>query len=127
MNILLDTHALLWWAENPAKLPAKVAKTIASPANSVSVSIASYWEISIKASLNKLTIGGDILAMQSAAETDSIGMLPISIQAVIHVLQLPHHHNDPFDRIIAATALTGGYTLVSADPLFDPYGVTRIW
>jgi len=127
MNILLDTHALLWWAQEPGNLPARAHAAISSPHNSVYTSIVSYWEISIKVGLQKLSLVGDIVSLQTGAEADEIVTAPISIQAVNFLLQLPHHHRDPFDRLIAATALTTGGTLVSADPLFDAYGVTRLW
>ena len=127
MRILLDTHALLWWAEAPESLPSRVRALVRSPENYVSVSIVSYWEIVIKVSLRKLSMETDLVTLQSRATADAIVTAPISIQAINFLSQLPPLHKDPFDRLIAASALTTGDTLISADALFDGYGVTRVW
>lgn len=127
MRVLLDTHVLLWSSLGAARLPGKIAALIESPETSVSVSIASYWEMSIKAGLAKLDLHWDILTIEALAAEQAIVTAPISMQAINYLMQMPHHHKDPFDRLIAATILTSGFTLVSADPIFDSYGIARLW
>ncbi|HEY3329469.1 MAG TPA: type II toxin-antitoxin system VapC family toxin [Capsulimonadaceae bacterium] len=127
MTYLLDTHALLWFASSSPMLPDSMRSLIADANNDVAVSIASYWEIAIKAKLGKLTVESDIIALRNLALNQNIQIEPITIEAVHHTTMLPLHHKDPFDRIIAATALVTGATLVSADAAFDAYSVTRVW
>jgi PIN domain nuclease of toxin-antitoxin system len=56
-----------------------------------------------------------------------LSTLPITVEYADIQAALPSHHRDPFDRLIVAQALTDGITLVSADNIFDLYGVTRLW
>lgn len=127
MPHIIDTHTFLWFVDGAAELPASVRHRIDSPAEATQISIASFWEIGIKASLGKLPLTKGLLELEAIAARQSIGILPITIQAILAVQQMPHHHKDPFDRIIAATVLTTGGVLLSADAIFDAYGVPRIW
>jgi len=74
-----------------------------------------------------LALGTSLLGLLAIAENQSIEILPIMVQAISLVQQFPFHHKDPFDRIIAATTLTTGSILLSADTIFDAYGVPRLW
>ena len=78
-------------------------------------------------STGKLPPTPSLLALQAIAESQSIEILPITVQAISLVQQLPFHHRDPFDRIIAATTLVTGSLLLSIDTIFDAYGVPRLW
>lgn len=127
MQHIIDTHTFLWFSRGSAQLPAYVQDLIINPANVTQISIASFWEIGIKASTKKLPLTMTLLGLEAFAKSQSIEILPITVQAISVVQQLPFHHKDPFDRIIAATVLTVGGVLLSADAVFDAYGVPRTW
>ncbi len=128
MSLLLDTCALLWFLSNDSKLSAAARAAIEETANVRWVSPGSLFEIAIKVRLGKLTLAAPFAAIFPAklSATD-IHLLPLETQHIEPLTTLPFHHRDPFDRLIAATALVEGLTLVSADPAFDVYGVTRLW
>lgn len=121
MDLLLDTHTFLWW--DAAKLPAAVVKRIQS-ADEVYVSAASAWEIAIKAALGKLVARA---ALADAIKDYGFRPLPITLEHGDAVRLLPHHHRDPFDRMLVAQARVEGMTLVSRDPVFSAYGVPVAW
>jgi PIN domain nuclease of toxin-antitoxin system len=128
VRVLLDAHALIWWMDADAALSRRARATIADSANECLFSIASAWEMAIKISLGRLTGRGRIdrdLPDQLAA--NGFSMLPIEIGHVARAANLPFHHRDPFDRLLAAQALEEELPIVSADKVFRGYGVTRIW
>lgn len=128
MRVLLDTHAFLWWIDDDARLSVRARSAIGNPLNECLLSLASAWEMAIKVSLGKLTVGGPIdrfLSEQLAVNAFSV--LPIDLRHVARVATLAFHHRDPFDRLLAAQALADGLSIVSADPVFKRYGVKRIW
>ncbi|MGQ0511886.1 MAG: type II toxin-antitoxin system VapC family toxin [Betaproteobacteria bacterium] len=127
MRLLLDTHALLWWVDGGGSLSPAQLRAIGRPANQVCVSVASAWEMSIKASLGKLELAasvGEYIARHLAA--NRFQLLEIGLAHAARVEQLPYHHRDPFDRLLAAQALEEGLVLVSRDAVFARYGVKRI-
>ena len=128
MPLLLDTHAFLWWTQDSAKLSRRARAAIGRPEEDCLISIASCWEMAIKISLGRLTITGNLdrfLGEQLAA--NGIRVLPLSLPHLERVASMPFHHRDPFDRVLAAQALVEGLSLVSVDPVFKRYGVTRVW
>ncbi len=127
MTAFMDTHTLFWFAADLPQLPVTVKTALEDPQTPKQVSIASFWEIGIKISLGKWNVPGGVLALQTQVEAQGIEILPITVQAIHLIIQMEQHHKDPFDRIIAATALTTGSTLVSADKIFDLYGIPRLW
>lgn len=124
---LLDTHTLVWLAWDMPELPPSAKSILEDPQTLVKVSIASFWEIGIKSSLGKWDLPGDVLALQTLVESQGIEIVPITVPAIHLMTRIEHHHKDPFDRIIAATALTSGSLLFSNDAIFDQYGVPRRW
>ena len=124
---LLDTHTLVWFAWDMPELPPNTKLVLEDPQTLVKVSIASFWEIGIKSSLGKWDLPGDVLALQALVEAQGIEISPITVKAIHQITQMEQHHKDPFDRIIAATALTSGNVLFSNDAVFDLYGVSRRW
>ena len=120
-DLLLDTHTFLWW--DAGKLPPLVVRRI-QKAGAVFVSAASAWEIAIKASLGKI----DARARLAEAISE-YGFLPlaISLEHGDEVRNLPHHHRDPFDRILVAQARTEGLILVSRDAQLRAYEVPVVW
>jgi PIN domain nuclease of toxin-antitoxin system len=130
VNLLLDTHVLLWSYFGDPRLNATATAAITDPANPVFVSIASLWEIAIKVSTGKLLLRQPFPAfLQSAVFSQWMTVVAVEPRhlAALSTLPYPTNHRDPFDRLIVAQALTDGFTLVSADAKLDAYGVTRIW
>lgn len=128
MRLLLDTHTLLWWVEDAPQLSVKARKAIAAPDAECYVSLASAWELAIKCSLGKLKLATSVRQyFPSQLAANGFVQLDISFRHVARVESLEFHHRDPFDRLIAAQALEEKLILVSADNVFDAYGVKRIW
>jgi len=120
MNLLLDTHALLWWLEDNPVLSKKARKAISDWNNIVFVSAAVIWEIRIKQALGKLTIPANfrkVLAQQP------FEMLDITIDHADAIKDLPFHHRDLFDRLLVAQAKVEGLTLVTHDLHLKKYRV----
>lgn len=128
MTLLLDTHAFLWfvWADPLLSAGAKAA--IEDPANRKLVSVASCWEIAIKAGIGKLTLGAPAAVfIPRELARNSFDLLEIGAAHATAVETLPQHHKDPFDRLLVAQAQLEGVPLVSTDTVFDAYGITRVW
>ncbi|HTQ79111.1 MAG TPA: type II toxin-antitoxin system VapC family toxin, partial [Thermoanaerobaculia bacterium] len=102
MKLLLDTHAFLWWLADDPKLRAETREAVADPKTVVYVSAASVWEIAVKARLGKLEAGSANLYEEIGA--NDFLELPISARHAVLAGALPHHHNDPFDRMLIAQA-----------------------
>ncbi len=127
MRLLLDTHAFLWFILSDKRLSAKARAAIMDPANDVLVSPATFWEIAIKISLGKYRLPGPFEPfIQSQMAQNQFTILPITIAHVAVVSTLPHHHRDPFDRLLVAQALAEKIPLLSEDAVLDAYGVQRI-
>lgn len=115
MNVLLDTHTLLWLVSNPANVDADTLAILADPATSVWITAASAWEISTKTRLGRLDGGAllstwtDVIAAMSSTE------LAIDSADAILAGRLPWEHRDPFDRIIVAQALRRNLTIATRD------------
>jgi PIN domain nuclease of toxin-antitoxin system len=123
VQLLLDTHVVLWWRANDAKLGVEARKAIVA-ADAVLVSAASAWEVAIKVALGKLRIPGPFV---EAVEGSRFTQLPISFQHAATAGGLPAHHTDPFDRMLVAQVMTEGLTLVTHDRSFAAYGVPVVW
>ncbi len=127
-DILLDSHTFLWFVWDDPLLSPVAKQQIENPANSKWVSVASCWEITIKAGLGKLRLGEPAATfLPRELATNHFSLLKIELAHVTLVETLPLHHKDPFDRLLIAQALTEKQPLVSADVIFDKYGVTRLW
>jgi PIN domain nuclease of toxin-antitoxin system len=128
VRLLLDTHALIWWVTNDPALSKAAWDAIGDPANEISVSAASAWEIATKHRIGKLPNAGPLASdfLGSIAAEGFVG-LPISVQEGEAAGRLPGPHRDPFDRMLIAQALAGQLVLVSNERLFDRYGVARLW
>jgi PIN domain nuclease of toxin-antitoxin system len=125
--ILLDTNVLYWWLNYPNKLSADALAAMTSAANSLLVSAVVPWELAIKTNLGKID-GQTILSIwASKLAAEGFSELPIESAHAIRAGLLPLHHRDPFDRMLAAQAQVTGWPIISADRIFDYYGVRRIW
>jgi len=121
VNLLLDTHVLIWWDEG-RRLSAAARRAIEA-ADSVYVSAASAWEVAIKIGLGRLRPARTV---EEAADESGFLELPITFRHAQRVSGLPAHHRDPFDRLLVAQAEMEGLTLVTRDPVFERYAVERI-
>lgn len=119
---------MLWFLSLDPKLSLRARVAIEDPANVRWVSPMSLFEVAIKVRLSKLPLKRPYHPTMFPAErtTNGIHLLPIEPEHIELLTTLPMHHRDPFDRLLAATALVEGLTLVSADPAFDAYGLTRL-
>ena len=131
MKALLDTHALIWASVTPERLGTRAAEILQDRRNDVHVSIASVWEISIKASKPQsmliLPAGWDKRTEAYMAEW-GLSWLPIRLDHCRAVRALPwRQHRDPFDRMLIAQAQVEQLSILSADPHFKRYDVKVIW
>lgn len=128
MRLLLDTHAFIWWVEGNSRLLPLARRSIGDEENDVLVSAATAWEIATKHRLGKL-LGAEALALDVAGEIAGQGFqeLAITVADAARAGALPGHHRDPFDRMLIAQALVRDLVLISNEPLFDRYGVRRLW
>ena len=112
MHVLLDTHIFIWWLNDDAHL-SKKARSLIDNADDIYISSASIWEASIKIQLGKLDV--DISLLVNSIESEGFIELPISIKHAASVLTLPHHHRDPFDRMLIAQAVSEPLRFITAD------------
>ena len=129
MRLLLDTHALLWWVFADPKLSRRARAAIADDIeNQIFVSAASAWKIATKYRIGKL---GDARAVAEditgTIAEEGFAELSVSVRHAQRAGNLVGHHQDPFDRMLIAQAISEDLTLVSNERAFDAYGVQRIW
>jgi PIN domain nuclease of toxin-antitoxin system len=120
VNLLLDSHALLWALHDPARLTPAARAAITDPRSVVYFSAASAWELALKAAKGKLTLPPNWL---DATETLRFVELPVTARDARRSAELPWHHSDPFDRLLVAQAQSAGVQLASRDPLVAAYDV----
>lgn len=128
MKLLLDTHAFIWWDSDPGKLSVHALSLCQDSQNQLVLSVASLWEIQIKAHLGKLKLSTplrDIVATQQ--EANGLLLLSILPNHTYALESLPPHHKDPFDRMIVAQARSEGLRLVSHDETVRKYSVDVEW
>ncbi len=128
MNLLLDTHAFLWWISDDRRLSPRAREAIADVGNVLSFSAASGWGIAIKARIGKLQIPdnlGRLLTGQLSRNT--VRVLPIHLSHALHEHSLPDHHRSPFDRLLVSQALLEGLPILSANPQLTRYAVEIVW
>ena len=128
MQILLDTHALLWWLSDDPALSRRARTLIANTAHTIVVSAASAWEIATKVRLGKLPGAAELASnFVGQMEREGFEILPISADHAIRAGLLPGGHKDPFDRMLIAQAQAEHLALVSNELAFDSYGIRRLW
>jgi PIN domain nuclease of toxin-antitoxin system len=123
VTLLLDTHVVLWWQRDDRRLGREAREAIAT-ADVVWVSAVSGWEVAIKCALGRLRLHEPFPVLIAA---DDFTELPMTLAHAARLQDLPPHHADPFDRMLAAQALTERATVVTHDRAFEPYGVKAIW
>lgn len=125
MKVLLDTHAWLWMILAPKRLGPRARRICEGSGNDLFLSAASSWEISIKHSLGRLPLPSPPEEfVPSRLVRDRILSLPVEHRHALRVSALPHHHRDPFDRLLVAQSQVESLPILTADPLFGGYEVT---
>lgn len=128
MRVLLDTHTFLWWISDDERLSQKARRTIADGATEVLFSAVSSWEIVVKAALGRLEIPEPTSKFITAQlQANAFGVLPLHLAHTLAVQELPDHHQDPFDRLLMAQAVSERIPLVSGDRRIARYQVRVIW
>ena len=127
MNLLIDSHVLLWWWNEAPNLSTAASNALSVASNRVYVSAAVAWELAIKVNLGKLDARDLISNLTRLLAEEGFTRLAISTDHAVRAGMLPRHHADPFDRMLIAQAQAHNFAIVSADSMFDRYGVARIW
>lgn len=128
MKLLLDTHAFIWWDSDPNRLSQRVLGFCQSPSTTLLLSVASVWEMQIKQQLGKLQLRVPLAGLIAAQQqTNSLELLPVQLDHVLALDNLPLHHKDPFDRLLISQSQVEDAILVSADSIFSQYPVTVLW
>jgi PIN domain nuclease of toxin-antitoxin system len=128
VKLLIDTHALIWWDENPLRLGSKARAACLDSGNELWLSVASVWEIQIKMMLGRLALRKPLkLLIDDQVKQNGILILPVKFDHVLRLESLPDRHKDPFDRLLVAQALEENCVLVSHDPMIAQYPVTTVW
>lgn len=124
MNLLLDTQAFLWFESGDQRMTLVARQAILNPDNIKFISMASFWEVTIKNSLGKLELH---IPFDDLLNLTGYSHLHISGEHLKLLRSLPFHHRDPFDRMLISQALHENLIIISADKQFDLYGIKRIW
>lgn len=127
MRYLLDTHALMWFLEGSPLIPPGLQNLLRDPAQQISVSLISFWEMAIKIQLGKLQLPESLEEMIAHTTQVKIEIMGLEREHILKLETLPLHHRDPFDRILLAQCQVESMTLISRDTAFDAYGVSRLW
>ncbi len=127
MRFILDTHVWIWWIAEPERLSEQAVQMIEASENQVFISTASAWELSIKYSLGKIKLPSNIEDFFMFI-FPKCGFTTIRVEFIhaLKVASLPHHHNDPFDRLLIAQAQIEKMPIITADKKFSKYDIEII-
>jgi PIN domain nuclease of toxin-antitoxin system len=127
MRYLIDTHVIIWLAINSSELPEGIKELIGNPENDIYICSVSLWEIAIKMNLGKLDLKLPLDKLLNDIKTCGFNVLHVKDEYLCNLLTLPYIHKDPFDRLIIATALREGLTIITIDENIQKYDVPWIW
>lgn len=127
MNLLLDTHAFIWWDCDPGRLSARVLALCQDPANQLWLSVASLWEIQIKSHMGKIKLREPLSTLVEEQQGNGLRLVDVRAAHVLELDSLPMLHKDPFDRIIIAQARVERCRLVTHDATIGGYDVEVVW
>ncbi len=128
MNLLLDTHTLIWFLNgNETDLSTKAKRLIVDSTNISYVSIASLWEMAIKIRLGSLSFEPSYDNLLALLDQNGFELLPVTFQHTRQLLTLPMHHRDPFDRLLIAQSMTEDLLFITADANIHHYDVDWVW
>jgi PIN domain nuclease of toxin-antitoxin system len=128
MICLLDTHTFIWLDSTPALVSSTVLSLSKDPDNRLVLSLASVWEMQIKLNLGKLSLPRPLPeTIEWHQQHNDLRILPVTLTHIFALDALPHHHRDPFDRLLIAQAQAEQMTILSRDSAFAAYAVNVIW
>ncbi len=128
MKYLIDTHVFKWLDNESNKLSPKVQAIMADRNNQLVLSLVSVWEIQIKVQLGKMNLRTQLnTVIEDQQRINQIELLPVKLEHILYLENLPSHHRDPFDRILIAQAISEGLTLINHDSSFSQYPVKIEW
>jgi len=127
MDLLLDTHSLIWFLNGDEKLSIRAKSAIEDPKNSKIVSIASIWEIAIKISLGKFKFSKGFKHFLDMVEDNGFEILPITFEHAIELSTLEFIHRDPFDRLLISQSIADKLLIVTKDDNIKRYKIETIW
>lgn len=123
MKLLIDSHVVVWWFDDPNKLTAAARAAISNPDHEVFISAASIWELGLKQAKGKLRLP---LGYMDLLRADGFSFLSITTEHATASVNLPPHHADPFDRMLIAQAMTDSLVLVTRDAVIPLYSLPII-
>ena len=126
MNILLDTHVLIWWMQGSERLGPRAKAEMFEPGTRLWLSAASVWEMAIKSVAGRLTLTAPLDASISFLVKQGFRSLPISTRHALAAGALPLHHSDPFDRMLIAQAQCEDLVLATVDSAISRYDVRTL-
>jgi PIN domain nuclease of toxin-antitoxin system len=110
------------------RLPKRLSSLLADRENTLLLSVASAWEIAIKARIGKLHLPEHVAVyIPDRLAKLGIEIVPVSLDHALETASLPLHHGDPFDRLLIAQSRVEGIPVVTIDPHFKRYGVEVMW
>ena len=128
MDILLDTHALIWYSHAPERISQRALELINDASSTITISQVSIWEMQIKVAIGKLELPQSVRELvRCQFETNGFRELGIANTHLWALSELPLHHKDPFDRLLVTQAQTEHMVLISKDSKFSAYDVQTIW
>jgi PIN domain nuclease of toxin-antitoxin system len=127
MDLLLDTHAIIWFFNGDESLSKKALSHILAAENRKFVSIISIWEVSIKIGLGKLSFEGSTKAFYELLNNNGFEVLPLSIEHLFQYETLEFFHRDPFDRILITQANVEKMAIITKDENIKKYQIQSIW
>lgn len=128
MRLLVDTHAMLWWLRDDARLSRRARTILKDGANTLVWSVASSWEIAVKLRTGKLALDRPLERLYADLVTDQgVEVLPIGHEHCARLAELPLHHRDPFDRMLIVQAQNARLPVLTADPKLSAYDVELVW
>jgi PIN domain nuclease of toxin-antitoxin system len=127
VKLLLDTHVLIWWVSDAARLSPDAIRAVSAPDNQVLISVVSVWEMVVKVGLGKLVVNPNVRELIQQQLDQGIGVLPLLLEHVTALETLPNLHKDPFDRALVAQAIAEQAHLVTNDRILHDYPVPTLW
>ena len=128
MKVLVDTNTFLWDIIADHRSSTKAKQILRSDEHQLVFSLVSLWEIAIKIKTGKLnTIGSSVAYIRDEMDAYGLQLLPIRYEHILQLESLPHHHGDPFDRLLIAQALTESLPILTGDRVFANYGIKLVW
>jgi PIN domain nuclease of toxin-antitoxin system len=128
MNILLDSHTLIWFSQNSLQLSSSAIKILEDRNNLLFLSLVSVWEIQIKVQLGKLNLDISLSEIvKDQTKINDVQILPLKLSHIWTLDTLPYYHKDPFDRLLISQAITENLIILGVDSVFNSYPVQKIW